>query len=139
MKDMSYFYMVVSMYTTHRMEHHGPPRLLDSQESQFRIACMQEELDEYRQACERGDLTDQADALADLVVFALGTAHRQGLPFDRIFEAVVESNLKKVPGMTRRGFDRDLIKPDGWEDPKHAIRRLLQWYEDNPLPGQGDD
>jgi len=88
------------------------------EEKKFRICAMQEELDEYKEATSK---EDELDALVDLVVFALGTAERQGMleVFDEAFYRVMIANCKKEIGTNqKRGlFQLDLVKPKGWTAP----------------------
>src|SRR5581483_5515540 len=49
------------------------PSFLDAEANEFRQKFMQEELDEYREAYENGDMLKAADALVDLVYVAMGT------------------------------------------------------------------
>jgi len=88
------------------------------EEKAFRITAMQEELDEYTCANTK---EDELDALVDLVVFALGTAERQGMleVFDEAFQRVMNANCaKRVGGNKKRGsFAIDLVKPEGWKAP----------------------
>jgi predicted HAD superfamily Cof-like phosphohydrolase len=64
-------------------------------------------------------LEEQFDALIDLSVFTMGTAERQGFPFEVGFSRVIHKNLDKELGATkhRGGFSRDLVKPEGWTPP----------------------
>jgi hypothetical protein len=84
----------------------------------FRIRCLQEELDEYSDAAAP---EDELDALVDLVVFAFGTAERQGyLPvFEEAFNRVMVANMQKElgPNTKRGGFQIDMVKPEGWVAP----------------------
>jgi predicted HAD superfamily Cof-like phosphohydrolase len=70
----------------------------------FRIAAMQEELDEYEASLER---VDELDALVDLAVFLFGTVERMGLEsvFEEAYRRVMASNLQKELG------HNDLQKP----------------------------
>jgi predicted HAD superfamily Cof-like phosphohydrolase len=90
-------------------------REFDLEEFQFRVACLQEEVSEYSGATTH---EDRLDALADLVVFALGTAVRHGYgEFNRAFTRVMVANALKIPGGNpdKRGDSRfDLRKPPGW-------------------------
>jgi predicted HAD superfamily Cof-like phosphohydrolase len=78
----------------------------------FRIAAMQEELDEYEASLER---VDELDALVDLAVFLFGTVERMGLEsvFEEAYRRVMASNLQKElgPNNKRGGFSLDLQKP----------------------------
>ena len=96
-------------------------------EKEFRICAMQEELDEYKEA---KTAEEELDALVDLVVFAFGTAERQGWIsiFEHAYHRVMNANMKKEIGTnTKRGsFKIDLVKPKGWKAPNHSdlIERL---------------
>lgn len=116
--------MCEAMHRHFGINYAGPPRHLSTEEREFRIACLREELQEYIEA---GTLIEQYDALLDLIVFALGTLHRQGLPFIDGFTAVMSANMrKKVGGNAKRGgFSIDLVKPEGFVGPETALRRIL--------------
>lgn len=96
-------------------------KVFSEEEKRFRICAMQEELDEYKEAEAR---EDQLDALIDLVVFALGTAERQGLleVFEEGFNRVMTANMQKELGQNQKrgSFQLDLVKPKGWVAPEHT-------------------
>ena len=86
----------------------------------FRISCLQEELDELKEA-ENGD--DAVDALIDLCVFAIGTLDVFGIDSNLAWDRVLEANMAKSPGI-KEGRPNpwglpDLIKPTGWQAPNH--------------------
>lgn len=87
-------------------------------EKLFRLKCLQEEIDEYEVAIKK---EDELDALVDLVVFALGTAERQGMldVFEEAFCRVMHANLMKQVGANKKrdSFTIDLVKPEGWTAP----------------------
>ena len=85
-----------------------------------------EEANEFMHAASSGDLVGVADALADVVYVALGTAYKMGLPFEAIWPAVQNANMKKVKGITKRGNAVDAVKPAGWVGPETAIARAIQ-------------
>lgn len=82
------------------------------------------------------DLEDAADALADLVYVAFGTAHMMGLPFDDIWAEVQRANMTKVRASSaqdmrsKRGHAFDVVKPEGFRPPNHApaIDRKARLY-----------
>jgi len=86
------------------------------EEKKFRIECLKEEVQEYEEAI---NPEDELDALVDLVVFAFGTAERQGMLdiFEDAFNRVMSANLSKEvgPNQKRGGFALDLVKPIGWQ------------------------
>lgn len=77
------------------------------------------------------DLEKAADALADLVYVALGTAHMMGLPFDAIWAEVQRANMTKERAesardeRSKRQHVFDVVKPAGWTPPDHgpALRK----------------
>lgn len=126
-----------------------------------RIECLQEELDEFIKACgveriepnadrereknykvvDSQDIAGQADALVDLVYFALGTAVMMGLPFRALWDDVQRANMAKVRGVTQRGHKVDVKKPEGWVGPQtmkvleaHGYDSVRQ-VSDPRLPG----
>lgn len=101
---------------------HTSPGHLTRRKLQERIDFLQEELTEFIQACESQDLAEQADALVDLVYVAMGTAYMLGLPWDALWNDVHAANMRKVPGVGKRGHAIDCIKPPGWVGPSgHSI------------------
>jgi predicted HAD superfamily Cof-like phosphohydrolase len=89
-----------------------------------RVQMMIEELREYCEAVQSGDLAAQADSLVDLDYFVAGTAVMSGFPHDRVFDAVHEANMKKVlvssADESRRLNKLDVKKPEGWTPPDVA-------------------
>ena len=98
------------------------PVLITGDAAMFRVKAMIEELSELSLAYSHDDLPGIADALVDLVVFALGTAVLHNLPWEDLFKEVMRANMDKVPQFTdkkeRNGVGSiDLIKPEGWKPP----------------------
>jgi hypothetical protein len=91
--------------------------MLTRRKLQERIECMQEELDEFKNAVFNQDFAEQADALIDLVYFAKGTAVMMGLPWDKLWDDVQRANMEKVRGVGKRGHAVDMVKPEGWQGP----------------------
>lgn len=88
---------------------------------EFRVAFMIEEINELKEAYEKGDLPKQLDALVDLVYVALGTALMMGFwHFTEAFRRVHEANMRKVKGDGKSGRHptMDVIKPAGWSAPQ---------------------
>lgn len=91
-----------------------------------RVKFMEEEITELMEAYVANDIVGVADALADLVYVALGTAHMMGIPFDDVFKVVHAANMQKVRGMTKRGMVYDACKPEGWVGPEVQIENILK-------------
>lgn len=94
---------------------------------EFRIGCLQEELDELKEA-KSGD--DAVDALIDLVVFAIGTLDTYGVDLYDAWDKVLYANLAKEVGI-KKGRPNpwglpDLLKPTmethgyDWVAPTHV-------------------
>lgn len=87
----------------------------------YRNKLMKEEFQELITAQNLHDLPEIADALADLIYVALGTAAGLGFDFNSIWNSVHLSNMNKVRTRTENESKRknmlDLIKPHGWNPP----------------------
>ena len=88
---------------------------------EFRVAFLQEELDEMRLAT-NGD--DVVDALIDLCVVAIGTLDAFDIDSDEAWKRVHQKNMEKEVGIKASRPNPlglpDLIKPEGWTAPTHA-------------------
>ena len=72
------------------------PAFLDQAAEQFRTKFLQEELDEFKEACQHQDLAKAFDALLDLAYVVHGTALMMGLPWDKGWAEVQRANMQKV-------------------------------------------
>ena len=87
---------------------HVPSADVDPVLARLRVALLQEEVGEFVAASERRDLIGVADALADIVYVAYGTALTYGIDLDAVFHEVHRSNMSKL------GSDgKPLIREDG--------------------------
>lgn len=120
LKDVEEFHELI-------LNDHAPstPTLVSEDYCMERTRFLAEELQEFAEASSDGDIVKTADALADIVYVALGTAYRMGLPWDEIWEAVQSANMRKVAGQTKRGNKIDAYKPEGWVGPEAAIARAI--------------
>lgn len=112
------------------------PELPDSEERSLRIKLLIEEVAEYSEAENEHDLVEVADALADIIYIALGTAVSYGIPLDNVFEEVHRSNMAKlVDGKPLKREDGKVIKPAGWKPPD-VEGVLKKSHEENTLLNQ---
>jgi len=74
------------------------PGNIDESHYNTRINLIEEELQEYKDAWEEGDLVEMADALADLKYVVIGTEVEHGFPGDKTFDEVHRSNMTKEDG-----------------------------------------
>lgn len=74
------------------------PTLIDDSRENLRYNLIEEELEEYKQACKNKDLVKVADALCDILYVTFGTIIEHGLTNDieRLFEEVQRSNMSKA-------------------------------------------
>ncbi|MBN1332459.1 MAG: hypothetical protein JW971_01735 [Synergistales bacterium] len=100
------------------------PRMLSMERALARAAWMREEVDEFLEA---GDIYAQADAMIDLIYFALGTMVEMGIPPEELFDAVQHANMQKLwpDGKAHFREDGKIIKPEGWEPPEKELRELI--------------
>jgi predicted HAD superfamily Cof-like phosphohydrolase len=97
------------------------PELPESSERTLRQMLLAEEMWEYNKAENENDIVEIADALADIIYIACGTAVSYGIPLDKIFEEVHNSNMAKlVDGKVLRREDGKIQKPEGWKPPDIA-------------------
>jgi predicted HAD superfamily Cof-like phosphohydrolase len=129
MASISNYKKVQQMYEKFDMHIPGDtPHFIDRETRAFRVKAMKEEIEELSMAYLTNDLPGIADALVDLVIFAMGTAVLHDLPWEHIFTRVMTANMLKVPGpgIKERGSGPDLLKPPGWKSPD--IKSTLEWH-----------
>jgi len=94
------------------------PELPSKEERELRKKLLAEEYTEYVVAEYKDDLIEIADALADIIYIACGTAVSYGIPLDDVFAEVHRSNMAKlVDGKVIRRSDGKVQKPEGWTPP----------------------
>lgn len=100
------------------------PRLLTWEELSFYARFINEETSELLKAHEDQDLVGAADALGDLIYLLVGAGQMMGLPMEKVMFEVHQSNMKKVPGASKR-HKEDVAKPHDWVGPEHNLGLLL--------------
>lgn len=100
------------------------PTLMSLERAKKRYKWMKEEIDEFIEATENGDIYEQIDAMIDNIYFALGTLVEIGVYPEKIFEIVQNANMSKLweDGKPRYNKDGKVIKPNGWQDPHDLIK-----------------
>ena len=97
----------------------------------FRLSCLEEEIQELREAIVSCKEEDVIDAIIDLMVFAVGTLDLFAIDSGTAWNEVHSANMKKKRGIKKGrpnpfGFP-DLMKPEGWEAPNlenHVSTRM---------------
>jgi len=111
------------------------PKLQKKDEFKLSVVQLKEEIQEFEDAYEDGNLVECVDAMMDLKVFADGVLYKMGLTPEDMFEcaeAINTANMAKKAGVkaTRvvtEGDDApvDANKPEGWVGPEAAIALVL--------------
>lgn len=98
-----------------------------------RAAWMDEELREFRDA---HDVTDQADAMIDLIYFALGSLVEMGVNPSPLFSIVQAANMSKLweDGKPRYHPDGKIAKPPTWQDPAPLLAAEIARQVKPPPP-----
>src|SRR5262249_20908947 len=101
------------------------PTLLAAARAAARASWMQEEVAEFLAA---HTIPDQADAMIDLIYFAVGTLVEMGVRPEPLFDIVHRANMEKLwpDGKPRFRDDGKTVKPPAWVDPDEAIREEIE-------------
>ena len=84
---------------------------------------IEEEHTELREAIEANDLTEQLDALIDILVVTVGAIHSAGFDGEGAWNEVMRTNFAKIDpatGKVRKREDGKVLKPEGWTSPELA-------------------
>jgi len=101
------------------------PVMLTRERIDVRSSWLREEIEEFEEA---ENIYEQADAMIDLMYFALGALVEMGVKPEKIFDIVHEANMTKLwsDGKVHyREGDKKVIKPPEWEDPDPKIRAAI--------------
>jgi predicted HAD superfamily Cof-like phosphohydrolase len=89
---------------------------------EFRVALLQEEVEEFAEAVRANDLIEMIDALCDILYVTYGAAVEAGVDLEPFFAEVHRSNMAKRGGALRA--DGKMLKPAGWMPPD--LRRVFR-------------
>ena len=79
-----------------------------------------EEHAELQEAVAADDLTEQLDALIDILVVTIGAIHSAGFDAEGAWKEVMSTNFAKIDhetGRVRKREDGKVLKPQGWTPP----------------------
>lgn len=101
------------------------PAGMDSDRAEKRYTWMLEELNEFLQADE---VVEQADAMIDLMYFALGTLVEMGVRPNELFGIVHAANMSKLwpDGKPHYNAMGKTVKPADWQDPHEKLRLAIE-------------
>lgn len=109
-----------------------PEGKISEAEYLLRHRLMQEENDEYLDACKRGDIIEIADALGDKMYILFGTILKHGLQYkiEEIFDEIQRSNMSKLDDNGQPIFREDgkIMKSTNYFKPD--IRKILNVGEE---------
>ncbi len=109
---------VVEFHRAFGLTENSKPTLPSDDVRTLRTKLLEEEFIEYNVGEDKNDIVEIADALADLIYIAYGTAVAYGIPLDKVFAEVHRSNMAKlVDGKVIRRDDGKVLKPAGWTPP----------------------
>jgi len=109
-------------YGVHDVVEKMDPEMLTNFVS-FRHLCINEEVEEFKEAYDNNDAEEMVDALIDMCVFAIGTLDLMGVDANEAWSKVFDANMNKKVGV-KEGRPNpfglpDLIKPEDWVAPDH--------------------
>jgi hypothetical protein len=121
--------MVKEFHDVFRLDYKVTPTAdVDDRTISLRHRLMQEENDEYLEACQQKDLTLIADALGDKLYILLGTIIAHGLQdkMEEVFAEIHRSNMSKLDdnGMPIYREDGKIMKSNNYFLPD--IRSILE-------------
>jgi len=93
---MTNFQKVKTFMQTFGQEIKIKPSFSTEKINQLRYNLINEELEELKQAIEKKDLLEVADALTDILYVTYGAGHAFGIDLDCCFEEVQNSNMSKL-------------------------------------------
>ena len=100
------------------------PQFMPTERALKRYVWMKEEIDEFLEA---GDIYEQADAMIDLIYFAIGTMVEIGVRPQEIFDIVHMANMSKLwkDGKPHYKPDGKVMKSPDWVDPKPLVKDAI--------------
>lgn len=105
-----------------------PEGAISEAEYLLRHKLMQEENNEYLEACRRGDLVEIADALGDKMYILFGSILKHGLQdkIEEIFDEIHRSNMSKLDEQGQPIFREDgkILKSNRYFKPD--IKKVLE-------------
>lgn len=101
------------------------PVMLGQERARKRYNWMLEEINEFIEADE---IVEQADAMIDVIYFALGTLVEMGIKPDALFDIVQSANMAKLwpDGKPHYNSDGKTVKPPTWEDPHTKLQEEIK-------------
>ncbi len=93
---MTNFQKVKTFMETFGQEVKSKPSFSSEKINHLRYSLIKEELEELKQAIDKKDLLEVADALTDILYVTYGAGHAFGINLDACFNEVQDSNMSKL-------------------------------------------
>ena len=93
---MTNFEKVKLFMQTYGQEVKAKANFSDEKTNKLRVDLIKEELDELKDAMDKRDIKEVADALTDILYVTYGAGHAFGINLDKCFEEVQNSNMSKL-------------------------------------------
>jgi predicted HAD superfamily Cof-like phosphohydrolase len=93
---MTNFESVKKFMETFGQEIKGKASFPDDKITSLRYDLIEEELNELKEAMDKKDIKEVADALTDILYVTYGAGHAFGIDLDKCFEEVQNSNMSKL-------------------------------------------
>ena len=93
---MTNFEKVKNFMLTFGQEVKNKPSFSSEKINNLRYDLIKEELEELKEALDKKDLIEVADALTDILYVTYGAGHAFGINLDDCFEEVQQSNMSKL-------------------------------------------
>lgn len=110
--------------------------------AQLRVRLLREEVEEFADAAERRDLVAIADALADVVYVAYGSAVTYGIDLDAVVREVHQSNMSKLDADGRPFLREDgkVLKSKRYRPPDvgRVLEEQLPLFDPAPKSDRSD-
>lgn len=107
------------------------PAFIPKERAKDRAKWLMEEITEFLVA---PDIYEQADAMIDLIYFALGTLVEMGIKPDELFDIIQKANMEKLGEDGKPIYnpkDGKIMKPQHWEDPAPKIKAYIDNLSQN--------
>ena len=101
------------------------PTQMNPERAKKRYNWMLEEINEF---IEDDEIVEQADAMIDVIYFALGTLVEMGIQPDNLFQIVQDANMSKLwpDGKPHYNAEGKTIKPSTWIDPHEKLKAEIE-------------
>ena len=95
----------------------------------LRYELIKEELDEFKEAIDKRDIKEVADALTDILYVTYGAGHAFGIDLDKCFEEVQNSNMSKLDSNGKPIYNANGKVMKGPNYFKPDLTKFVAWWK----------